>query len=743
MSSRVTNNNARVATPLAANNAASNTPAANAAATDATSNATVNTADAATFSSKDSFTLADLGRMVNTLEAQVKALEARVTALTGSSPSDGKGAQSADQPTANGGVQLPPGMKLPAFPGAQDATSNTATANTAPTANTPTPASNVPADNSATSNTAATNTAPTANSAAPTTNSAAPTANTSVTANSATPTSNSQIQEALKQLHALQAMVDKRVSEIEALLRNSPSDGKGTADKDALDRQQAGLQAVSQVLRDAKLTNLTPQEEAVVQPAVKRVHEIAQAIADGGTYNQYAAELFALHATLVDPAGAGNHKAVTAAAQLVGQINDEKTKVEAKMADLDQQLAAAPAAQKPALEKQKTDTQAYYKALVDEEKALDDAKLVRLSPEAEQKQIAAINQLGDVHDKLVGGSLSPADAETQIFTIGQGLKNPAGTSDSAAVASGAQVLKQIADAQTAIQGKLSAIDQKIAGGAAPEQFAGERAGLLESAESLNELGNVVKGAKLEQSSPAATREVQAGLQKSSEIASGLAKGDSPSKYRAETFVLKQTFQAPIDSKTNPAVQSGAGALQLLGRAEAANLKKQQDLAAQIAKGADPRTLDAEATRLHRQAEDLETIRHAIETPDYSGLNDAQEAQGAKLIDEVRDIGMKVANGEDFTKYQAKFDDLAKQLKNLKNFGDKGPADAPTPAPTKLEPGAVYQVKSGDYLTKIARERLGSSARFKDIVELNKDKYPSLLKNPDLIYPGWTLVLPKQ
>ena len=72
-------------------------------------------------------------------------------------------------------------------------------------------------------------------------------------------------------------------------------------------------------------------------------------------------------------------------------------------------------------------------------------------------------------------------------------------------------------------------------------------------------------------------------------------------------------------------------------------------------------------------------------------------------------------------------------------------DAPAkPAETpKLEPGAVYQVKRGDYLTKIAREKLGDPNRFKDIVELNKDKYPSLVKNPDLIYPGWTIVLPKQ
>ncbi len=53
----------------------------------------------------------------------------------------------------------------------------------------------------------------------------------------------------------------------------------------------------------------------------------------------------------------------------------------------------------------------------------------------------------------------------------------------------------------------------------------------------------------------------------------------------------------------------------------------------------------------------------------------------------------------------------------------------------------YTVKSGDYLFKIAKEVLGDSSRWPEIVELNKDRYPSLLTNPALIYTGWVLKLP--
>ena len=55
--------------------------------------------------------------------------------------------------------------------------------------------------------------------------------------------------------------------------------------------------------------------------------------------------------------------------------------------------------------------------------------------------------------------------------------------------------------------------------------------------------------------------------------------------------------------------------------------------------------------------------------------------------------------------------------------------------------ATYTVKKGDCLWNISKTHLGSGSRWKEIANLNTTKYPSLKKNPSLIYPGWVLELP--
>ena len=49
----------------------------------------------------------------------------------------------------------------------------------------------------------------------------------------------------------------------------------------------------------------------------------------------------------------------------------------------------------------------------------------------------------------------------------------------------------------------------------------------------------------------------------------------------------------------------------------------------------------------------------------------------------------------------------------------------------------YTVKSGDSLSKIAAAHYGDASKWKAIYEANRD----LIKNPDLIHPGWVLKLP--
>jgi nucleoid-associated protein YgaU len=50
----------------------------------------------------------------------------------------------------------------------------------------------------------------------------------------------------------------------------------------------------------------------------------------------------------------------------------------------------------------------------------------------------------------------------------------------------------------------------------------------------------------------------------------------------------------------------------------------------------------------------------------------------------------------------------------------------------------YTVKSGDTLSKIAQEYYGNAMKYMEIFEANTP----MLKNPDLIYPGQVLRIPK-
>ncbi len=59
---------------------------------------------------------------------------------------------------------------------------------------------------------------------------------------------------------------------------------------------------------------------------------------------------------------------------------------------------------------------------------------------------------------------------------------------------------------------------------------------------------------------------------------------------------------------------------------------------------------------------------------------------------------------------------------------------------KEEPQATfYEVKKGDSLSKIAKEHYGDAMKFNAIFEANKP----MLKDPNLIYPGQMLRIPKQ
>lgn len=676
-------------------------PTATAGAAPTAAPQAINTADATAFSTSGSpADLSSLQAAIANLDARVSALETQMATLNG---------QGAGNPSATPSAAAP----ATATPAA-----GTSVANLQATVNAELNQVN----------------AMLAQTGAPASGSAAPAA--------------SQPADLAATVQDLQNTVQSELGRVNNLLTltGAPANGGAATGQapSSLAQQQAGLQAVSSTLASAKLTNLTPQESQVVGPALSQVDQIGQAIGAGANPNQYAAQLFALKYTLMDPAGAGQHPLVTSAAQVIDAVNQQKTAIEGQLGQLQQAAAQGPLS--AAQTQQQAALTARYKALIDVEKGLDDAKLMNLSAAGQKNAQDAINKLGTVTDQLGSGQLSPDAAEQQILPLAQTLKNPNGTGAPAAPTGGSDALSHIQSARQALNQKLRALDAQVAQGEPAEAVAGERTQLLENLGQLDTLAGALKGANLQPGNPTAQREITGALSQASAIADSLGAGQNNAKTDAQVFVLKHTFEAPVASKNNPAIQSGSAALQMIATGEQRNLQSQQAIAAQISAGADPRQFDTQLNALARQEADLETMARAIAKPDYNRISAAQQPQAAKLVDQMRDVAMKVASGEDYGKYQSQFEGLAKQLDALQSAGAPAAAAAPAQSagkgPGAPQAGGVYVVKSGDYLTKIAREKLGNPARYTEIVALNKDKYPSLVKNPDLIQPGWQLTLPK-
>lgn len=89
-----------------------------------------------------------------------------------------------------------------------------------------------------------------------------------------------------------------------------------------------------------------------------------------------------------------------------------------------------------------------------------------------------------------------------------------------------------------------------------------------------------------------------------------------------------------------------------------------------------------------------------------------------------------------TKGVAHVDDNITVVQRQAPQTQSAPQAAPQPQPS--EAATFYTVKSGDTLSKIAQQFLGSANRYNEIFEANRP----MLKDPDEIYPGQTLRIPK-
>jgi nucleoid-associated protein YgaU len=74
-----------------------------------------------------------------------------------------------------------------------------------------------------------------------------------------------------------------------------------------------------------------------------------------------------------------------------------------------------------------------------------------------------------------------------------------------------------------------------------------------------------------------------------------------------------------------------------------------------------------------------------------------------------------------------------------DFSDVRSGSSSTAPPSQSVQQRTYTVVAGDSLSKIAKREYGDASKWPRIYEANRDQ----IKNPDLIYPGQVLTLPRE
>lgn len=142
-----------------------------------------------------------------------------------------------------------------------------------------------------------------------------------------------------------------------------------------------------------------------------------------------------------------------------------------------------------------------------------------------------------------------------------------------------------------------------------------------------------------------------------------------------------------------------------------------------------------------------------------GLLDFIKDAGASLFGRGRDEAEEITTllesnfGEQIANLKVEFDDnvvtlygscdtqATKEKAILLAGNVKGVAavnDVYFTAPAAVEETQYYEVQPGDSLSKIAKEYYGNAMKYPEIFEANRE----VIKDPDLIYPGQKLRIPK-
>ena len=135
-----------------------------------------------------------------------------------------------------------------------------------------------------------------------------------------------------------------------------------------------------------------------------------------------------------------------------------------------------------------------------------------------------------------------------------------------------------------------------------------------------------------------------------------------------------------------------------------------------------------------------TVKAASPVAVTKAKTDAMMAAVNKLKLPVKDLSISL-NEDVVTVYGQAENQWAKELVilTLGNNADIAKVDDRMSVVTPEPEAIFYEVKSGDSLSKIAKAHYGDAKKFNVIFEANTP----MLKDPDKIYPGQMLRIPKQ
>lgn len=162
------------------------------------------------------------------------------------------------------------------------------------------------------------------------------------------------------------------------------------------------------------------------------------------------------------------------------------------------------------------------------------------------------------------------------------------------------------------------------------------------------------------------------------------------------------------------------------------------------KGLLERAVDALSSRDER--EQLEEIQKKLEEKERELLAAKQQAQvaqakaaaAATAEQKAKEAAAEAQAKLEQMQRQKQVDELRERFARMQEERARRAEEA-AQAQAEAEKPRTYVVKSGDSLSKIAKELLGDAKRWPEIFEANRDK----IKDPNLIYPGQELLIPKK